>query len=186
MAYGVDPARYGQDKTAIARLVGVVLESLDYYAKQSTMETAGRVAATVDKDTSVAIDVIGIGAGVFDRLQEQDYNVQAVNVGEATDITDRSGKVQFVNLRSAVWWKLRDALNPDNADIIAIPDDPLLIGDLTAPLWTYTSNGRVKVESKDDIRKRIGRSTDGADALALAYHALTLSGSILLDGYDYD
>ena len=186
LSYGVDPAYKGEDKTAIVRLRGNVLESLDYYSKQSTMETAGRVAATVSKDTAVAIDVIGIGAGVYDRLHEQGFNVRAVNVGESTEITDRSGKMKFVNLRAAVWWKLRDALNPDNADVIAIPDDALLIGDLTAPLWTYTSNGRVKVESKDDIRKRIGRSTDGADALALAYHVANFAPSILLDGFDYD
>jgi len=183
--YGVDPARYGEDKTTIAKLVGRVLESLIYTTKQSTMQTAGRVAATVGKNVRVAIDTIGIGAGVYDRLRELGYSVLPVNVAEATDATDSSGELMFVNLRSAVWWKLREALDPDNPNALAIPDDPLLIGDLTAPLWTYTSNGRIKVESKDDIRKRIGRSTDAADALALAYHNATVSQSILIEGYEY-
>lgn len=185
LSYGVDPARYGEDKTTIAKLVGRVLESLNYYSKQSTMQTAGRVAATVPKEVRVAIDTIGVGAGVYDRLRELEYSVLPVNVAEATDVTDKSGMMKFVNLRSAVWWKLREALDPDNPEALAIPDDPILIGDLTAPLYTHISSGRVKVESKDDIRLRIGRSTDAADALALAYHNATAAQSILIEGYDY-
>lgn len=168
VSYGVDPARYGEDKTAICRLVGTVCEEIKYYAKQSTMETAGRVISLVDKDTLVAIDVIGVGAGVYDRLNELQYKVIAVNVAESTDLKDASGKLEFVNLRSAAWWILRDALDPEGDNPLALPIDDILTGDLTAPTWTYTSTGKIKVESKDDIRARIGRSTDAADCLALA------------------
>lgn len=169
--YGVDVARYGEDKTAIARQVGSVLEKLEYYAKQSTMETAGRVASKIDKQTSAAVDVIGIGAGVYDRLEELGYQVVSVNVGESTDMKDASGQVEFINLRSAIWWMMREALDPDSDNPVALPPDDMLTGDLTAPLWGYTSKGQIKVESKDDIRKRIGRSTDAADAWGLALYA---------------
>lgn len=173
-AYGVDPARYGNDKTCTARMVGRVLEKLDYHAQQDTMQTAGRIAAQVRKTTPVGVDVIGIGAGVVDRLKELQYHVTGVNVASAAlnwqgqPETDRTGTFQFVNLRSYLWWMLRDNLNPDNPDALALPADDILTGDLTAPKYTYTSKGLIKVESKDELRARLGRSTDAADALALA------------------
>lgn len=168
--YGVDVARYGEDQTVIARLVGRVLESLAYHTKQSTMQTAGYVAATVGKQDTTGIDVIGIGAGVYDRLAEQGFAVRAVNVSEKTDITAADGKQAFFNLRSALWWLAREALDPESADPVALPPDDRLTGDLTAPLWTYTSDGKIRVESKDDIRARIGRSTDAGDAFMLALY----------------
>lgn len=178
-SYGVDPAYKGEDKTAIARLRGRVIEQIDALAKQDTMQTAGRVAALVDKETPVAIDIIGVGAGVYDRLRELQYRVIGVNVATKAEhangkpMTDKSGKQLFVNLRSALWWLVREALDPRGDDPIALPDDAGLIGDLTAPTWTYRSDGKIVVESKDDIRERIGRSPDKADAVALALFAAT-------------
>lgn len=170
VTYGVDVARYGEDQTVIARLVGRVLETLQYHAKQSTMQTAGRVAAAVDRNTPVGVDAIGVGGGVVDRLQELKYAVRAVNVSERTDITTASGKQGFVNLRSALWWLAREALDPEGADPVALPPDDRLTGDLTAPLWWFQSDGKIRVESKDDIRARIGRSTDAGDAFMLALY----------------
>lgn len=171
-ALGVDPARYGTDQTAIADMVGRVVESLKYYNKQDTMQTVGRVIAAVggDKNIPIGVDVIGLGAGVHDRLREQKFSSIAVNVSEKTDMKDESGELGFVNLRSAIWWMLRLALDPAGDDAIALPPDDLLIGDLTAPQYWYTSDGRIQVESKDDIRERIGRSTDSADAVGLAVY----------------
>lgn len=167
--YGCDPARYGEDQTATARLVGRVLEALDQHAQQDTMQTAGRLAATIGANAT-GIDTIGLGAGVFDRLREQKFNVVSVNVAESTDLRDASDSFGFVNLRSAIWWMLREALDPSGPDPLALLPDDLLTGDLTAPTWTYTSTGRVKVESKDEMRARLGRSTDSADALGLALY----------------
>jgi hypothetical protein len=171
LSYGVDPARYGEDKTTIARLVGRVLEQLKYYAKQDTMQTVGRVTSQINQEIPVAVDVIGIGAGVVDRLRELKYNVRAVNVSENATMKDSSGEVGFVNLRSQIWWMMREALDPENPDAIALPPDDILTGDLTAPGWKYTSKGKIQVESKDEIRVRIGRSTDGADAFGLSLYA---------------
>lgn len=174
--YGVDVARYGDDSTTIGRLVGSTFEQLDYLAQKSTMETTGEVILRLrgNKQTKVFVDVIGIGAGVVDRMREQGYNVTGVNVGEGAKddrgkaLADESGELKFVNLRSLIWWMLRERLDPNSADPLALPPDDRLIGDLTAPKWRVTSNGSIQVESKDEIRKRIGRSTDSADALGLA------------------
>lgn len=174
--YGVDVARFGDDNTVIARLVGTVLESLEVYEQLDTMQTVGKVIVAVNrnKKVPVQVDVIGIGAGVVDRLREQGYSVSGVNVSESAkdednaDLTDDSDELMFVNLRSYLWWRLRERLDPDGTDPIALPPDDRLTSDLTAPRWKETSSGRIKVESKDDIRKRIGRSTDYGDAAALA------------------
>lgn len=179
LSYGVDVARFGDDSTVTARRVGSTLETLDYAAQQDTMETTGRVILAVKHDTAtpIFVDVIGIGAGVVDRLREQGYAVTGVNVSEAAKdaygqpLTDASGELGFVNLRSWLWWMLRERLDPRQPDPMALPPDDRLTGDLTAPRWKVTSGGRIQVESKDDIRKRIGRSTDSADAVALAFAA---------------
>lgn len=183
-AYGVDVARYGDDRSVIAHAVGSVIEDLDIFGKYDTMETTGRVTMKADKFTPIYVDVIGIGAGVVDRLNELEYNVTGINVGTSTtDTDDASGELRFNNLRSRLWWMLRERLDPDGDDPLAIPPNDELIGDLTAPTWKPTSAGKIQVESKDDIRKRIGRSTDLADAVALAVYATTsrMGDLVILD-----
>ena len=61
-----------------------------------------------------------------------------------------------------------ERLDPDNDATLALPPDDKLTGDLTTPTYKYMSNGNIVVESKDEMRTRIGRSTDGADAVMLA------------------
>lgn len=174
LAYGVDVARSGADKTAVAKLRGRVIERIDYYSQQDTMQTVGALVVELGNDviTPIAVDVIGIGAGVFDRLKELGYNAIPVNVSSAADRLDSSGAMGFINLRAALWWCFgRELLLPDNPDPIALPPDDLLTGDLTAPTYTLTSNGRYKVGSKDEIREQLGRSTDSADAVLMALYA---------------
>ena len=131
------------------------------------MQTAGRVAGILDAHGGKAvIDVIGIGAGVFDRLREQNKKVVAFNAAEATAKRDKSRELGFVNCRSAAWWAMREILETGP---VALPPDDLLIGDLTAPTWRVVSGGKIQVESKDEIRKRIGRSTDDGDAVIQAF-----------------
>jgi len=174
---GVDVARFGEDKTAIADKVGEVVEEIYYTAKQDTMQTTGHVVNLVDTEVPVGVDVIGMGAGVVDRLAEMEYNVIGVNVAKSTKAKDRSGLVGFKNLRSQLWWMMRELLDPANDATLALPPDDRLTGDLTAPTYGYTSTGLIIVESKDDMRKRIGRSTDSADAVMLAvYVSLFFAG----------
>jgi hypothetical protein len=173
-SYGVDPARMGEDQTCIAHLIGSVIQPLIYASKQNTMATVDQVVEQLNYDTSIpiAVDVIGVGAGVHDRLNQLRYNSIAVNVASSTTLTDATEAQGFVNLRSALWWCYgRELLDPRNPNPIALPPDDLLTGDLTAPMYSRTSNGRIKVESKDDIKARIGRSTDSADAVLLALYA---------------
>ena len=130
------------------------------------MQTTGRVSGVLNRGGMAVVDVIGIGAGVVDRLREQGKNVVGFNASERTNRRDRSGELGFVNKRAAAWWNIREMLE---IEPLALPPDDKLIGDLTAPHWTVQSGGRIKVESKDEIRKRINRSTDDADAVIMAF-----------------
>ncbi|MBN1632322.1 MAG: hypothetical protein JW990_21400 [Thermoleophilia bacterium] len=166
---GVDVGR-GGDASVLALRYGNALRELRPYGIPDTMVITGNVVPILRSHGGYAVvDVVGVGSGVVDRLREQKFEVVAFNAGESTDWKDRSGEMLFANKRSAAWWNLRELLDPANEQEIALPADDLLTGDLTAPHWRMSSGGRIVVESKEEIRKRIGRSTDHGDAVVQAF-----------------
>lgn len=170
-AMGVDVGR-GGDKSVLAPRFDQLISELRRSGKADTMELVGQIAGILKSHTGrgkAVIDVIGIGAGVVDRLREQKFPVVAFNAAEKTDRLDITGELGFTNVRSAAWWNLREILDPANEIQPALPPDDLLIGDLTSPHWRVLSGGKIQVESKDDIRRRLGRSTDDGDAVVQAY-----------------
>ncbi len=177
MALGVDVARGGKDRTVIAARYrppdggGPWYDTLRLHPGSETPDgprTASLVIAERRDDAPVAVDVIGVGASPFDFLQAAQVHVIGVNVAEAATTTDRSGRLRFFNLRSQLWWQFREALDPANDVGLALPPDPELAKELCAPRWTL-SGFTVKVESRDDIVERIGRSPDRATAVILAW-----------------
>jgi hypothetical protein len=150
---------------------GPVLVELRKTAKESTMVTAGKVKAVLDADPArtAVIDVVGVGGGVYDRLHEQGCKVQAFGASNRTDRMDSTGTFGFNCTRSAAWWGMREQLDPSADSGVCLPDDDMLLGDLSAPQWTVTSGGKIAVESKDEIEKRLGRSTDDGDACVQSY-----------------
>jgi len=134
------------------------------------MQTTGRVKIHLKPGTIANIDIIGIGAGVVDRLREQGEKlITAVNFGAGTKRTDMSGEVEMLNVRAAAWWGLRERLEPPSEVMLPPTKDDELLGDLVAPRYGYTSSGKLKVESKDDIKKRLGHSPDMGDAVVLSF-----------------
>ena len=167
---GVDVARFGEDKTVLALRAGAAISELREYSKADTTQTTGHVRGVLDKFGGYAtVDVIGIGAGVVDMLREAGYQVRAFNASSGSKMFDRSGELGFINRRSAAWWGVRELLDPATEAELAIPSNDILAGDLVSPTWRTTSAGRIVVESKDGIRKRLGRSTDYADAVVQAF-----------------
>lgn len=166
---GVDPARGGQDATVLAPRSGAWIGPL--------LKTPGKLTPTgasvvqlllplMRRGGIANLDVIGLGAAVEDAAREQKLPVAAINVSSATPKRDKSGKIGFVNLRAYLYWKLREALDPEGDILLALPPDPELLGDLRATKWELTARG-VKIIDKDDIRDRIGRSPNCADAVML-------------------
>ena len=156
---GVDVSRsQNGDKTSLALRFEKVITELRRSTEVDVMQITGKVAGVLKKHGGQAVvDVIGIGAGVVDRLNEQKFKAIPFNASESAEgIKDRSGELEFINKRAAAWWNMRELLDPANDENIALPPDDELIGDLCAPHWKVTSSGKIQVESKDDLRKRLG------------------------------
>ncbi len=166
---GVDVARGGLDKTVIATRYGKWYSHLMRYPGAETPDgaiTAGLILSAAKDYAPIHVDVIGVGASVFDHLRDNDVHVVGINGAESSDtgILDRSGKLRFRNKRAQLYWKLREMLEPRYGDDIALPPDSKLKADLCAPRWKLSTSG-ILIESKDEIVKRLGRSPDDADAV---------------------
>ena len=163
---GVDPARFGDDRTAIIRRRGRSAYKLETFEKLDTMEVAGMIHMLIarEKPAQVAVDVGGLGAGIYDRLIELGHKdvVVAINFGSSA-----FDKMRFINRRAEMWWSMRDWLAGELP--VMIPDRDDLHADLVAPTYSYDSQSRRKLESKDSMKQRGLRSSDCADALALTF-----------------
>lgn len=169
----LDVADGGQDRSTLALRYGSVVpevRDVTQSTPHATMALAGILSGVLTgKGGRGIVDSIGVGAGVVSRCREQGLLVEAFNAAEGTAARDASGEMGFVNRRASAWWGTRERLHPETGDGIALPPDDDLIGDLTAPTWKMTSAGKVQIESKDDIRKRLGRSTDKGDSVVMAF-----------------
>ncbi len=163
---GVDVARsVAGDLNCIALLERGRLRVLRTWRSPDLMTTTAKVVQTLAETGSgqLAVDVGGPGGGVADRLQELGYQVQAVHFGGAAEEATR-----FRNRRAELFWRLREALERGT---VALPNDDAVRADLSAIRYMFTSAGQIQIESKDECRRRLGRSPDRADALALALAA---------------
>lgn len=168
VVWGLDVARFGDDRSALAkRQKNTLLEPVKTWAKLDLMQTVGKVVheyeTSKEKPTAILVDVIGLGAGVVDRLREVGLPVRGVNVGEAASVKDK-----FMRFRDELWWRAREFFEDRSCKI---PDDPTLISELVQPKYEINSTGKILVENKDKLKKRGLKSPDAADAflLTLAY-----------------
>ena len=119
------------------------------------------------KASVIFVDVVGLGAGVADRLREQNFFVHPVNVAERALDAER-----FDDLRSELWWRVRDWLESGEAKL---PDDPELVAQLSTVKYGVTSGGRIRIESKRERKQRGLRSPDRGDALMMTFAAPAVS-----------
>ena len=171
-ALGVDVARGGIDQTVVAKRYGTWYDELVRRPGRDTadgFEVVKMVAENLEGNARINIDLINVGTSPYDTMVKDGYNVEGVNVAEASEGKDRSGLLEFYNKRAEIWWRFREALEPGRGENISLPDDPDLKSDLCAPRFFVGTRG-IQIESKDDIRKRLGRSCDAADAVLLAWY----------------
>lgn len=183
---GLDVAREGGDVTVLAMTTFDTVLPLIRPTEFKTQPLVAKVKVELSRYPGrpvVAVDAEGIGAGIFDGLSEGiDWQDRVLPFKASNSPPgnwhDYTGQLTMGNARSCIWWALRDELNPDRADFfvptLALPPDDLLTGDLTVPTFYFGAGGRIFIESKDDIRKRLGRSSDSADAVCQARWALVL------------
>ena len=165
----LDPARKGPDSSVLAVRYGDVLEELIVWNKARTTESADRVVLEMKRlgvrlTHGVTVDEPGVGGGVVDALHRMGVCVREYN-GGSTPSTPKAQK-KFRNRRAETYWALRARLE---RGAIALPPDDKLADELLAMDWTEGPDGRVQIGSKDELRARIGRSPDRADAVAMVF-----------------
>ena len=167
LVVGVDPARFGDDRTAFVYRRGREIKEIQTFDKLDTMEVTGRIARMIDMEdpTMTFIDSVGLGAGIIDRLREMGYGrkINAVNAGERAFDSDK-----YTNKRAEMWGEMKEWLEETP---VSIPDRDDLHADLCGPAFSFDSRGRTKLEKKEDMKKRGVKSPDIADALALTFAA---------------
>jgi hypothetical protein len=177
---GVDVARGGKDESIIFCKHGHWFAMPVVFPGASTPDgptLATQVVKTCRPGAAINIDVVGVGSSVFDILKG-DCNVTAISAGSSSDYVDKTGSFAFRNLRAELLWRVREALDPESNLNWALPPDPKLKAELCAPRYFVKSPTekqqirgvlyQIQVESKDEIKERLGRSPDRADALTYA------------------
>ena len=166
--WGVDIARHGDDRCALAKRRGnTLLEPVMWWSGVDLTVSAGKIrrmwedCPLDDRPSEILIDSIGLGAGVLDMLSEAGLPVRGVNVAETPSASD-----QYARLRDELWFKGREWFHGRD---VKIANDEALIAELTAPTYDFTSNGKIVVEAKKDMKKRGLRSPDLADAFLLTF-----------------
>jgi hypothetical protein len=160
----LDIARFGDDETVCYRNRGGHVREEWRAAKQSTMVTAGRAIRTLEEHHELipmVADVIGVGAGVVDRMVELGHPVVPFN----SSAKPRNPK-RFLNRRAEAYWGFRQMLEDEAVDLDGQDED--LLAQLTGIKYTLTSDGKIKIESKEDMKKRGLPSPDRADAVVMS------------------
>lgn len=160
---GVDPARFGDDRSVVFRRQGRQAFKPVVYRGIDNMDLASRVANLIEEHDPDAVFIdAGAGSGVIDRLRQLDYGVIEVPFG------GKAVKPELhINRRTEMWWEMKEWIELGGA----IPNDNILKQELATPIYWYDSAGRRVLESKDLIKKRLqgAGSPDLADALALTF-----------------
>lgn len=172
-ALGADPKRGGKDEFGLAWLWGDYFEVAGYPGSYDGDSGAELIVQALNGDNvPIYLDTLGIGSSVYDVLKKT-HDVVPTNAGEsAGKATDKSGKYYFANQRSMWWWLFREALDPTSGYAIALPPIRKLRQDLRTPHYRR-QGGKIIVESKEDIKKRTGRSTDYGDPVIQAWYGIT-------------
>jgi hypothetical protein len=175
-AIGVDVAQGGDDETVLAiRHDGWYAPLIGVPGKQTPdgPAVAGLVVAQRRDNAAIIIDMGGgYGGAAFGHLLKNGIDCIAHRGMEPSLRRTQDRRMGFFNKRSEVIWRFREALDPSQpqGSPIALPDDPALLADLTAPTFEQTPRGW-KVESKESVCARLRRSTDRGDAVVMAWSA---------------
>lgn len=193
---GVDVAGMGRDSTVFCERKENYVAPFKSYNSGGTadhMKIAGEIhsARAIHPKLIVSIDTIGEGAGVYSRCEELEPRngkqyIISCKFSEGAkrhekDLTDITGEYRFLNMRAYLFWCVRDWLNPKNNTGAMLPPDPQFDEEASEIRWAFRSDGRIQIEAKEEIKKRIGRSPDKFDALANTFYPIYIRKPIDLD-----
>lgn len=165
---GIDVARYGDDSTCIAIVRRNALVEIREYSGIDLVKTTNIVRMLITEEnipaSNIAIDIDGIGAGVYDNLRSYGYELNPV-MGGAKPLEVFNQSYQFRNLRSQLYWNMRELIRTKQ---LALYNNQALYSELTAIKYKISQDRMIQIESKDEIKKRLGKSPDLADSLCYA------------------
>lgn len=168
LVIGVDVARFGDDKTVFCYRRGRYCYRIDAYSHWDNVQVANKITADIRelKPARVFIDVGGVGGGVYDILADRGLAkvVRGINFGGKAIYDDR-----YANKRAEMWGEANEWIKQELS--VQLPDDDELFDDLCGVNKKYDNRGRLMLESKEDVKKEIGRSPDKADAFVLTFAA---------------
>ena len=173
-AIAADIAQGGADPTILqARFDGWFARAMVFPGSETPTgnEVAGLIIANRRSNATIVLDMGG-GYGGATLMRLRDNGIEGIISHKGAEASSKRSADQqfgFFNKRSEIYWRFREALDPaqDGGSAIALPDDPELVSDLTAPRYEITARG-VKIEAKDDVVARLGRSSDRGDAVVMA------------------
>jgi hypothetical protein len=175
MVWGLDVARFGSDRSALCKRQGnVVTESIRTWKNLDLMQLTGAVVAEFnvlspsEQPREILVDSIGLGAGVVDRLRELGLPARGINVSESPAMGGT-----YRNLKAELWYKAKAWLEARDCKLAK---DEVLISELATVRYTFTSNGKIAIEGKDEIKKRGLPSPDKADAFVLTFASDAVAG----------
>lgn len=184
-AVGIDPSRGGNDKTALAKRYDNWFDEVKSWP--GVMVKDGAIMAELarqeigdEKPNYINIDVSAIGSSGYDHLKPMYLNVNPFNPAEGSEYRDKSRKLKMRNKRAEMYWRMRDALDPVTGDDLALPPSTELLADLCSARYEVSSAG-VKVEDKEQIKARIGRSPDEGEATMMCNFNGVINPALLVD-----
>ena len=175
---GVDVAQGGADNSVLSPRHGVWFAPLRTFRGVETPNgptLAAQIFVAMRDNCIVVVDCGGgHGGSAYDHLRHQLAEDKVIGFigAEASQARTADGRLGFGNKRAEVWWKFREALDPETGASVALPPDPALVADLSAPRWRVigrAGGGVIQVELKTDIIKRLGRSPDRGDAVVMSW-----------------
>lgn len=180
----------GRDETVLAMRYGgwyAPVQTVKGEAAKDPSHAAAMVVKYRKHGCPIVVDVGGgFGGASLVLFKENGIAHRAFNGAGRSTAKTRDGKLGFINKRAEAWWRFREELDPDQegGSVVALPPDPQLRADLTAPTWEHRTNG-IQVEAKEDIKKRLGRSPDRGDAVVMALsegNAAVATASVIRSG----
>lgn len=178
-----DIAEDGADETVIYDFIGpsVRSETIEIYSHRDLMDTCGRLQAHAKANGSnlICIDKVGLGAGVFSRLNEIYGQAEDEEIEQKVSIYGFDGRIKppgplnemtFKNYKTYAWFKAREIFK---AGCVDIPDDQILKEQLGGMTWKFTSGEVIMLDTNEDIRERLGQSPDRATTLIMGLDALS-------------
>lgn len=174
-AMGFDPSRGGMDKSALARRHDTWFDEMvevDGMLTDDGPKASALAVQYVRNGAVIPIDAIGIGSSALDFCKALRLNVWPVIGSEGSTSRDKAAQLGFRNIRAEMYWRLREALDPQAERPIALPPDRELFADLAAVRYKVVSMGLeagLLMRSKDEIRELLGRSPDKGDAVAMCF-----------------